>query len=320
VKRDPSRAYTEFDVTTHTHPEPAEPLTDREQQVLDLLRLGLTNRQIAARLGISADGAKYHVSEIIGKLGVRNRYDAAVWPERRPWWSLGAFAPAALLRRAQDLTWLSPAVAGALAVVVAAGVGLLVWGVVRMNSDDAEQPAAANGLASPGALSSPGQATNELVTYEIRGPPAVVGPLDASQPIPTAQLQANARYVVDVATGQLYVARLPLLPEGDFVRVAGWLDDDTLLFLTRSEAYEIGLDGEVRQVAPPAEATATPEGPLLSLDGAWSVSSEAGPYGGLLVARAGEEASFRLANATGAAWSPAGSRLAALGLPRQPEG
>ncbi|HEY4686531.1 MAG TPA: helix-turn-helix transcriptional regulator, partial [Dehalococcoidia bacterium] len=44
-------------------PRPPYPdvLTPREWEVLDLLREGLTNDQIARRLGISRDGAKYHV-------------------------------------------------------------------------------------------------------------------------------------------------------------------------------------------------------------------------------------------------------------------
>ena len=37
-------------------------LTPREWEVLDLLRAGLTNEQIAAQLGISLQGAKFHVS------------------------------------------------------------------------------------------------------------------------------------------------------------------------------------------------------------------------------------------------------------------
>jgi DNA-binding NarL/FixJ family response regulator len=45
-------------------------LTPREWQVLDLLRQGLTNEQIAHRLDISPATAKYHVSEIISKLCV----------------------------------------------------------------------------------------------------------------------------------------------------------------------------------------------------------------------------------------------------------
>jgi len=69
-----------------------EPLTRREQEVLDRLRRGLTNRQIAGDLGISADGVKFHVSSILGKLGVRSRHEAAYWPERAPWWA-GGLAP-----------------------------------------------------------------------------------------------------------------------------------------------------------------------------------------------------------------------------------
>ena len=47
--------------------------------MLTLVREGLTNDQIARRLGISTDGAKFHVSEIITKLGVRKRGEAAEW-------------------------------------------------------------------------------------------------------------------------------------------------------------------------------------------------------------------------------------------------
>jgi DNA-binding CsgD family transcriptional regulator len=53
-----------------------EPLTLREREVLVLLSLGLTNREIAARLGISAHTAKFHVSSIFGKLGAGSRAEA----------------------------------------------------------------------------------------------------------------------------------------------------------------------------------------------------------------------------------------------------
>ncbi len=54
-------------------------LTPRQWQVLALLREGLSNEQIALRLGISVDGVKFHVSEILGKLGVGSRNEAAHW-------------------------------------------------------------------------------------------------------------------------------------------------------------------------------------------------------------------------------------------------
>jgi DNA-binding NarL/FixJ family response regulator len=45
--------------------------------VLGLLAYGYTNRQIAARLTISAKTASVHVSHILGKLGVSHRIEAA---------------------------------------------------------------------------------------------------------------------------------------------------------------------------------------------------------------------------------------------------
>jgi DNA-binding CsgD family transcriptional regulator len=52
-------------------------LTDREIQVLDLLAEGRTNRQIASELFISEKTASVHVSNILRKLGVQNRGEAA---------------------------------------------------------------------------------------------------------------------------------------------------------------------------------------------------------------------------------------------------
>jgi ATP/maltotriose-dependent transcriptional regulator MalT len=52
-------------------------LTAREQEVLDLLTAGRTNRQIADELFISAKTASVHVSNILAKLGVANRGEAA---------------------------------------------------------------------------------------------------------------------------------------------------------------------------------------------------------------------------------------------------
>jgi DNA-binding NarL/FixJ family response regulator len=59
-----------------------EPLTTRELEVLHLLAAGLTNKEIAARLGISDHTVKFHVNGILGKLGVDSRTEAVVQAAR----------------------------------------------------------------------------------------------------------------------------------------------------------------------------------------------------------------------------------------------
>ena len=60
-------------------------LTAREREVLGLIRQGLTNPQIAERLSISLETVKHHVSEILSKLGVGSREEAAALVSRRRW-------------------------------------------------------------------------------------------------------------------------------------------------------------------------------------------------------------------------------------------
>ena len=64
-------------------PRPASPatiehLTPREQEVLQLLAQGLSNKLIAARLGISDHTVKFHVNAILAKLAVQSRTEAVV--------------------------------------------------------------------------------------------------------------------------------------------------------------------------------------------------------------------------------------------------
>jgi len=66
-------------VTEEAAPEPADPfgLTGREREVLALVAEGYTNRRIAETLFISESTAGVHVSNILGKLGVATRTEAA---------------------------------------------------------------------------------------------------------------------------------------------------------------------------------------------------------------------------------------------------
>jgi DNA-binding NarL/FixJ family response regulator len=58
-------------------------LTPREAQVLNLLRQGLANKQIARSLGISQATVKAHLTSVFQRIGVTDRVQAAVWAERR---------------------------------------------------------------------------------------------------------------------------------------------------------------------------------------------------------------------------------------------
>ena len=53
-----------------------EPLTEREEEVLNYLAQGLQNKEIAGRLGISERTVKFHVSAVLTKLGAGNRTEA----------------------------------------------------------------------------------------------------------------------------------------------------------------------------------------------------------------------------------------------------
>ena len=63
----------------------ADPLTDRERDVLRLAGEGLANAEIAARLHLSDGTVRNYLSEAIGKLGVSNRTAAARLARERGW-------------------------------------------------------------------------------------------------------------------------------------------------------------------------------------------------------------------------------------------
>lgn len=63
-------------------PDPADPLTDREEEVVLAIARGLTNPEIAAELFIAPSTVKTHLGSIQAKLGLRNRVEVAAWAFR----------------------------------------------------------------------------------------------------------------------------------------------------------------------------------------------------------------------------------------------
>lgn len=69
-----------------SHPRPVDPLaelTEREQEMLRLVAEGLTNRMIGERLHLAEKTVKHYMTNILGKLHVRSRVEAAVLAARQ---------------------------------------------------------------------------------------------------------------------------------------------------------------------------------------------------------------------------------------------
>jgi DNA-binding NarL/FixJ family response regulator len=64
---------------------PTIELTSREQEILRLVRSGLSNRLIAQHLTISSDTVKTHIHHIMQKLQVKDRAQAAVIATKQGW-------------------------------------------------------------------------------------------------------------------------------------------------------------------------------------------------------------------------------------------
>ena len=64
-------------------PTPVPPLSRREMQVLQLMAVGLSTRDIADHLGVSPITARNHITHVISKLGAGNRLQAVLYASRR---------------------------------------------------------------------------------------------------------------------------------------------------------------------------------------------------------------------------------------------
>ncbi|MBI2846064.1 MAG: response regulator transcription factor [Chloroflexi bacterium] len=63
---------------TPEKPGPLDELTDRERDILQLVSQGMTNREIGLRLGLSEKTVKHYMTNILQKLQVRSRVEAAL--------------------------------------------------------------------------------------------------------------------------------------------------------------------------------------------------------------------------------------------------
>jgi DNA-binding CsgD family transcriptional regulator len=168
---------------THLKTRYRDELSPRQVEVIRLVEAGLTNAEIAERLGITLDGAKYHVREIMTKLRVESREEAvAAWRSsgrRIPDWiaALGV-----LLGGARGV-----AVGMAVAAVVAGAVAI---GLAATHGDDSLPSAAETETASP------------------------ITPITTASPsaVPTTSLAACAGDYLTLET----------MREGDLVRVQLW--------------------------------------------------------------------------------------------------
>ena len=58
---------------------PAERLTAREREIVGLVALGESNRDVARRLCLAEDTVKHHLTNVFDKLGVSNRAELAAY-------------------------------------------------------------------------------------------------------------------------------------------------------------------------------------------------------------------------------------------------
>jgi DNA-binding CsgD family transcriptional regulator len=120
-------------------------LTPRQREVIELLAKGHTNGEIAERLGITLPGAKWHVRELMDRVGVESRDELAEWWERER--SVGVRAS-----RALRSLWAGLGLARIAAGAAVVAVGLVGTGVlIDFGGRGSPTPAAIQATATPSA-------------------------------------------------------------------------------------------------------------------------------------------------------------------------
>ncbi len=140
-------------------------LTPAEWRVLEELRKGGTNAEIAVRLGVSPDAVKYHISNMLGKLDLQNRHELGAWqPAARGGRLRALFAtPVSLALFGRPLVW-----AGAGAVALTGVAAVIVLSVILQGNGEPEPialpPATPADTPTPGATAT--TATSPTATTE----------------------------------------------------------------------------------------------------------------------------------------------------------
>lgn len=263
-------------------------LTSRQREVVELIADGKTNGEIATTLGISLDGAKWHVSEILAKLNVESREDVAAWwrNEQRAATRVSRWTEA--VSSASWVRWLAGATAAGLAIGISAAIYLAVMNdsTELASSDDARVPSTATAAPSVSATST-ASVSPVATSTRPQGTPTSTAQQPGPRSTPVGgdpQALATGRLVVytdrvgttseqEVVTYDLgkqrivAVVRMPSTPyvEVDPVR-------RKLFFADGRSVVEAGLDGQSRRTlfTLPGQSTligieASPDGRYLAL-------------------------------------------------------
>ena len=129
-------------------------LTPAEWRILDEVRTGATNAEIAIRLGLSPYTVKYHISNILGKLELRNRREIAGWrPEPEPV-RLGQMVPARVRAFLAPLALLPKPLIG---IAAATGIALVAIPTIVLAVLLTRPSEPVNLLISPAPIALPGR-------------------------------------------------------------------------------------------------------------------------------------------------------------------
>ena len=215
--------------------------------MLEELRKGGTNAEIAVRLGISPDAVKYHISNMIGKLELEDRYAVAAWHPKGTGRGLGGLLviPSALSSVGRPLLLTGGVLS---AVAVAVGVVALVF-VFASHSDPIRVAS-----TTPTATAAPAARTTPSTT-PTESPSARNEATEETGPLVTADPAVPCGPTAFLYTPYFYQNVFEWLTDGSAIVFDGPLrlmTVDTQGLRVRTTVYEplvgVGLHGDVSPV------------------------------------------------------------------------